>query len=77
MGCLKTAYSWWRHYSKSGMFVLIIVGLALIVVGLALIVVGLALIIVGLALIVIDNDKKCIFFFLSEMGTSNLRVILT
>jgi hypothetical protein len=70
MGCLKTAYSWWRHYSKSGMFVLIIVGLALIVVGLALIV-------VGLALIVVDNDKKCIFFFLSEMGTSNLRVILT
>lgn len=55
MGCLKTAYSWWRHYSKSGMFVLIIVGLALIVVGLALIV-------VGLALIVVDNDKKCIFF---------------
>jgi hypothetical protein len=56
MGCLKTAYSWWRHYSKSGMFVFIIVGLALIVVGLALIV-------VGLALIVVDNDKKCILFF--------------
>jgi hypothetical protein len=51
MGCLKTAsgYSWWRHCSKSGMFVLIIVGLALIV--------------VGLALIVVDNDKKCILFF--------------